>query len=171
VGIVPPVLAGAGEALRRARTRLRSLDLAILWRRCRDQILEQVLRDVGDFVDSALERVSVGLRRFGRSADLAHVLQRGSVHLFIVRGGFEIMQGVDVSAHVNEAKPRRHPAQLVEVQLPEGSRSLMRPAGAPFATSTCEPRDFTKSENDLKPSDFSLKDGSIRIIWLFTPPL
>jgi hypothetical protein len=85
--------------------RLRVFDVAILRGSRRDEILEQVLGDVSDLGDRAIERVNVHLGWFGRTADFAHVLQGSGVHLFIVRGGLEVVEGVDVSAHAKNDIP------------------------------------------------------------------
>jgi len=67
--------------------RLLGLDGAVLRRGDGDKVVEQVTGQMGDFLDSLVERLGVRLGRLGASADLAHVLQSGGVHLIVVRGG------------------------------------------------------------------------------------
>src|SRR5215212_9920422 len=77
-GSRPALARVAGASLGAA---LLGLDLAVLGRRRRDQVVEQVLREVRDLVDRAVEGILVGGRRSRGAADLAHELQRGVVHL------------------------------------------------------------------------------------------
>src|SRR5262249_22714104 len=77
------------------------LDLAVLGSRGRDEVVEQVLREVRDLVHRTVEHGLVGFRRLGHAADLAHVLQRGGVNLFGGRGRIEVVENADVSAHTS----------------------------------------------------------------------
>src|ERR1700752_512932 len=58
------------------RATLGRLLLAVLRRCGGHEVLEQVLRDVRDLADGAVEDLLVGRGRTGGPADLAHVLQR-----------------------------------------------------------------------------------------------
>ena len=84
---------------RALRAGLLRLDLAVLRRRRRHQVVEQVLGDVGDLLHRGVEHRLVGLRRLGRPGDLADVLQRGGRHLVTRRGRLEVVQRADVAAH------------------------------------------------------------------------
>src|SRR6478609_1768688 len=83
---------GAGLGLRR-------LHLAVLGWRGRDQVVEQVLGDVGDLLDRPVERLLVRLARFRRTADLADVLQCSRGDLVAGRGRLEVVERADVPAH------------------------------------------------------------------------
>jgi hypothetical protein len=85
--------------------RLGVLDVAILRGSCGHEILKQVLRDVSNLGDRTVKRFDIHLGRFGRTADLPNVLESCSVNLFIVRGGLEIVKGVNVSAHAKHGNP------------------------------------------------------------------
>ena len=87
------------ETLERSLVGLGGLDIAILRGSGGDEILQKVMSDVGDLVYGPLEGLGVHLCGFRGSADLAHVLERSGVHLFVVGGGLEIVEDVDVSAH------------------------------------------------------------------------
>ncbi len=71
----------------------------------RDEVVEEVLRDVRDLVHGAVEGLVVGLGRLGRTRDLADVLQGGGVHLFGRRGRLEVVEGVDAAAHAPDDTP------------------------------------------------------------------
>src|SRR5690242_11174336 len=90
-------LPGLGPALLR-------LDLAVLRRGSRHELLEQVLGHVGDLVDGTVEGVLVRARRLGRPADLAHVLQRGVVDLLRRGGRLEVVERADVAAHASSLR-------------------------------------------------------------------
>jgi hypothetical protein len=92
----------ARHALLESLATLDRLDLAVLGRSDADEIFEQMTRDVLDLGDRALEGLGVGLGRLGRSADLAHVLQRGGMHLVVGRRRLEIVENVDASAHAEK---------------------------------------------------------------------
>src|SRR5919112_2800542 len=74
---------GAGATLLR-------LHLAVLRRSNRHEVLEQVLGRVGDLVDRAVEGLLVRRRRARGTADLAHELQSGVLHLLRGRRGLEV---------------------------------------------------------------------------------
>src|SRR5580765_8362125 len=99
----------------RARTGpgLLGLDLAVLRRRGGDPLVQQVLGDVGDLVDRAVEGLLVGGRRLGRAAHLADELQGGGGDLLRGRRRLEVVQGTDVAAHVAEPTPRSAPPAAV----------------------------------------------------------
>ena len=104
------VLAGVVVALRRCtsrrvplfcpRSRLGCLHLPVLWRSRGDQLAEQVGGGCRDGRHRPIERGLIGLRRSRRPGDLPHILQRGGMDL--VGGGrwLEVVQLVDVAAHV-----------------------------------------------------------------------
>lgn len=81
---------GGGVPLRRARSRLERLLLAVLRRGGGAQVVEQVLRGVRDLVHGLVERLLVRLRRLGGPGDLADVLQRGSCTSRLVAGGSKL---------------------------------------------------------------------------------
>ena len=85
---------GAGAAALR-------LDLAVLRRRGRDEVVEEMLREVSDLVHGTVEHRLVGLRRLVHAADLAHVLQRRGVNLLGGRGWIEVVESTDVPAHAS----------------------------------------------------------------------
>src|SRR5262249_34675424 len=64
------------EAFGSAGLRLSGLFFTILRRRGGLKRKEQTLRHTGNFIDRRVEGSLVGFRRFGKSADFAHELQR-----------------------------------------------------------------------------------------------
>ena len=74
---------------------------AVLCRGVGHQGVEQVLRRMGNLVHGPVEGLLVGLGRLGAAADLAHVLQRGGLHLGGGGVGFKIVEGPDISAHIS----------------------------------------------------------------------
>ena len=103
-----PLAALDGLPLEPARAlALRRLDLAVLGRRGGHELAEELRRGGRDRIDSALERLRVGLRRLREAADLADVLERCVVHLFLGRRRLEVVQSVDVSAHGEELSSSR----------------------------------------------------------------
>ena len=72
---------GGSKPLLGARFGLLRLDFTVLRWRGDHQIFEQMTGNVRDLVHRAVERLGVRLRRMRPAADLAHVLQRGRVHL------------------------------------------------------------------------------------------
>src|SRR5262249_52275618 len=87
------------EALTTALARLGRLDLAILGRGRGHERSEQPGGCLGDFLDRALERVLIRLRRLRESADLADVLQRRAANFFFGRLRLEVVQRADVATH------------------------------------------------------------------------
>src|SRR5690606_4858264 len=63
------------------------------------ELVEQVVRDVRDLGDGALERVARAIGRMRDARDLAHVLPGGRLDLFVVRGRLEAAELGDVPAH------------------------------------------------------------------------
>lgn len=55
--------------------------------------------DMRDFIDRAIERSFIRLRRLGEPAKLSDELQRRRPNLIIRRRWRKIMQGLDVSTH------------------------------------------------------------------------
>ena len=90
----------------RAR-RFVGLDLAVLRRRLRHPVVEQVLGDVGDLAHGLVEGLLVRGGGLGRPAHLAHELQRGSGHLVPGGGRLEVVQGANVAAHAHDATSPR----------------------------------------------------------------
>src|SRR3954471_16978082 len=72
-----------GVSGRGASLRLRGLDLAVLRRRVGHEVGQEVLRDVRDLFDGAIEGFLVGGRRLREAADLAHVLERCAAHFLV----------------------------------------------------------------------------------------
>lgn len=95
----------ARESFRRAFFGLRSFDFAVFGWRCRHEVVEQVTRDVGDLVDRVPKRFFIGLGWFGRSTDLADVLNRGGPDFIVVGGRLEIVKGSDIAAHISHDTP------------------------------------------------------------------
>src|SRR5258708_4875748 len=60
---------------------------------------EELEGDLGDVVHRVLAGLLVRLRERLEAAQLAHVLQRRSTNFLLGRGGLEVVQGFDVSAH------------------------------------------------------------------------
>ena len=52
-----------------------------------------------DLIDGAIEHLFVRLGWFTEAAEFADELQRRRADFFVRRGRFEVMQGLDVSAH------------------------------------------------------------------------
>src|ERR1700712_5378177 len=92
---------GYAEAFLVASPGAGDLDVAVA--RCGrgDEILQQVLGDVGDLIDGSLERGPVGRGRVRGTADLADILQGSGADL--VGGGrrLQVVQDFDVAAHVS----------------------------------------------------------------------
>src|SRR5262249_40970716 len=108
-----------GVAGGRAGAGLGGLDLAVLRRRGRHQIVDQLLRRCPSRLHRALERRRIRLRGLRGAADLAHVLQRGVVDLFTRGGWGEIVELADIATHEPD---RRALLQIVR----GGSRALLR---------------------------------------------
>src|SRR5215203_2603094 len=96
-----PVAGLSREARFGAGLGLGGLDLAILRRRGGDKVVQQLSSGIGHRRDGLVEGLLVCLRRLGRAADLAHVLQRRGLDLLVGRGWIEVMEGSDVSAHAS----------------------------------------------------------------------
>jgi YebC/PmpR family DNA-binding regulatory protein len=75
-----------------------------------------MLRDVYDLVHRTIEGPLVDRCRFGRSADLAHVLKSSGLRFVLVGGRLEIMEGVDVSAQAARPGGAAHPVKPVMVR-------------------------------------------------------
>src|SRR4029453_1250719 len=88
-----------GVASGASRPGLGGLDLAVLERRVRDELVEQASGDPGDVVDGALEGLGVRLRRLRGPADLADVLKRRRSDLVLSRRRLEVVERSDVAAH------------------------------------------------------------------------
>src|SRR5215210_7403838 len=89
---------GGREALLGAGPASLRLDLAVLQRRIRHEIGEEVHRGVRDLVDRTVEDFLVRVRRLREAADLADVLQRRRPDV-VGRGRLEVEERLDVSAH------------------------------------------------------------------------
>src|SRR5215210_9019418 len=90
---------GGREALLGAGPASLRLDLAVLRRRIRHEIGEEVHRGVRDLVDRSVKGFLVRVRRLREAADLADVLQRRRPDLVVGRGRLEVEERLDVSAH------------------------------------------------------------------------
>ena len=90
------------RALRRAASTSRSFGGAVV-----TSSPSSLRRDLGHFLDGALERGRVRLRGLGEAADLAHILHRRRAHLVLARGGLEVVERSDVSAHAPKVAPPR----------------------------------------------------------------
>ena len=97
--MIPPTAGETSLATCEALAGSHRFRLTIPRRRNRDEIVEQMARDVRDLLDGQLEGRLVSLRRFRRAADLADELERGRVHLVLARGRLEVVERSDVSAH------------------------------------------------------------------------
>ena len=85
---LPPALAG-----------LLRLDLAVAGRRGGGQLTKQQGGRLRDGVHGLLEGGRVGARRPGRTADLAHVLERRRAHLLVAGRRLKVVEDVNVPAH------------------------------------------------------------------------
>src|SRR5918992_364401 len=88
-------LGGPGAALCR-------LDLAVLGRGGRHELVEQLGRGRRDGVHGALEGLGVGPRGLRGAADLADVLQRGVAYLLLGGRRLEVVERADVATHAAE---------------------------------------------------------------------
>ena len=71
-----------------------------------NELVQKPRRSGGDGVDGALEGDLVRLRRLREAADLPDVLERRVAHLLLGRGGLEVVERMDVSAHGAHPSPR-----------------------------------------------------------------
>src|SRR6478609_6955455 len=131
---------GGAEADGVALARLLALDLAVLGRRGRRQVLEQVGRRVRDRLDRLVEGRLVGLAGLGAPADLADVLQRGGTDLVARRGRLEVVELSDVAAHASTVCRGTHagPLQTASFEvmaLPSSVSASPRSAGGPVNSS------------------------------------
>src|SRR5882724_10295516 len=92
---------GRREPLGRSGASSLRLDLAVLRRRGRHELVEQPLGRCSDLVDRAGEGFRVRLRRLREAADLADVLERGVADLLVCGGWLEVVERMDVSAHAH----------------------------------------------------------------------
>src|SRR5688572_8486831 len=101
----PSSRSGTRVALLGPGSRLGGLLLAVLRRCVGGQVLQQPSGGCLDLGNGLVERLLVGLRGLGGSADLADVLEGGPVHLVPRGGRLEVVQGSDVAAHADESTP------------------------------------------------------------------
>src|SRR5918911_4752598 len=87
---------GGREALLGAGSAASRFGVAVLRRRVRHEIGEQVHGGVRDLFDGAVERRLVGLRRLREAADLADVLKRGRADLVLGRRRLEVEERLNV---------------------------------------------------------------------------
>src|SRR5680860_423257 len=132
--LTKPILRSGGVALRRPRLALGGFDLAVLGRRGRHQVLQQVGGHVGHLVHRAVEGLGVGLRRLGGAAYLAHVLQRCGADLLVVGGGLEVVERSDVSAHEDSVSP-----SLTSIRCTSRSGLTLPAPGATWASAGSRP--------------------------------
>src|SRR6202035_2099090 len=88
-----------GEAALGARLRLGALQLAVAGRRGGGEAVEQPPAGRRDLLGGAEEGLLVGLRGAVGAGDLAHELEGCGVDLLVGRGGIEVEEDADVSAH------------------------------------------------------------------------
>ena len=72
--------------------------------------MEEIRRDPGDGIDCGQERGFIRLRRFVKTADFSHELQRSGLNLFGRDRRVEIEQEFDVAAH--SPQPIKFPGAL-----------------------------------------------------------
>ena len=108
--------------------RLGGLDLAVLGRRGRHQVVDEVPGDVRDLADRLVEHGLVGRRRLGRAGDLAHELQGRRVDLVVGRGRLEVVEGADVPAHGPSVR-RGRDAYRAKNSASRAVTSTTRPSG------------------------------------------
>src|SRR5215217_1492325 len=118
-------LNGRAVTLSRARTRLCSFNFTIAWRRSRYQRIEQLYRSLRYLFDRTVESLLVGFRRFCKSAQLPHELNRRRANLFLGRRRFEVMKCFDISTHAVLLLPALE--KLVYVTNPRNALSRMPP--------------------------------------------
>jgi hypothetical protein len=99
--VMPVAIIGGNspKTFRRARLRLNGLDFAVARWSIRHQSVEQMLDEMCDFVDRAIERLFISVRWLAEATKLSNKLQRRRSDLLIGRWRAEVMQGFDVSAH------------------------------------------------------------------------
>src|SRR5262245_4770361 len=130
-------LAGAGAPLLR-------LGLTVLRRRRGYELLEEMVRGVGDGVDRTREGLLVRARRLVETADLAHVLESRGVDLVVGRLGLEVVERLDVSAHgaslAGRARPFTPPEKPLRYKKDLWARSSSKSACPWTATSPAPSR-------------------------------
>jgi hypothetical protein len=89
----------SAESLCGASFRFRSLFFPILRRGVRFERAEKTGRDAGYLIDCSQQGAFVCLRRFAKTADFSHELERSSPNLFGGDGRIEIEEGFDIPAH------------------------------------------------------------------------
>jgi hypothetical protein len=87
------------EAERRSGTRFSGFHVPVAGWRLGGQRLKQLLRDLRDAIDRAIEGFFVCLRRFREAAQLPNELKSRGADLFVRGRWREVMQSFDVSAH------------------------------------------------------------------------
>ena len=120
------------EALRGSRLCFQCFRLAVPRRRVSDQRFEQMMRDMGNVIDRAIESGLVRLRRLGESGQLPNKLERRRTDLVIRRRWTKIMQGLNSSAHTESFTERPAPASAA---LDQQAQRFRRTVRAMFLTS------------------------------------
>src|SRR5208282_940641 len=92
----------SAESFCGASSRLGGLFFAILRWRGRVQGMEKTSRDTGDFVNCRQERGFIGLRRFVKTGDFPHELERSRSHLLVGDRRIEVEKGFNIPAHTVE---------------------------------------------------------------------
>jgi hypothetical protein len=108
--LMPIPVVGMSKPLRRSRFCFGRFNVAIPWWRVRYQRLKQMMRDVGHFIDCAIECVFVCFRRLGKSGKLPNELKRRRSNLIIRRRRAKVMKGLDSSAHVRPSTINSQPS-------------------------------------------------------------
>ncbi len=156
----------------RAGPGLRGLFFAVLRRGHRDQVLQEVTRDVGDLVHGAVEGLLIGLRGLRRARDLADVLQGRGVDLVVRRRRLEVVERVDVPAHGHHGTPRRRgPPGRSQSPLPrsalvsrpskKNSRNAAEPANGATTTTSAAMISALSAPRPYARASSSERSGSI----------
>ena len=101
----------SAESFCSASLRLRGLFFPILRRGVGFERAEKTGRDAGYFIDCSQQCAFVCLRRFVKTADFSHELERSSSNLFGGDGRIEIEEGFDIPAYHYDLKEQNTKAQ------------------------------------------------------------
>src|SRR6202521_5147988 len=94
-----PNVPSSAESFGGASLRFCGFFFPILRSRVCVERMQKTSGDRGDFIDCAQERSFVRLRRFIKTADFSHELERSSSNLFGSDGRIEVEEGFDIPAH------------------------------------------------------------------------
>lgn len=76
-----------------------------------------MLGGVRDLIDGSVEGFGIGVGGLRRPGDLAHILQRCGMDFVGGRGGFEVMEGSNVSAHAKTVRLGADTEQSPDIDL------------------------------------------------------